>query len=462
MKKSVNIKNEYSFLQLIVSDTNKQSENYLIQSGKYLGLDIPVIFKTLADGGLPISICNGALVDKSIDQSTISLLKELATYKLIKINSDIKKPQVSLHSTGEYFDLTSSIPQSEFWKISRFSYMHVENDQMIIRNPLSTCYLVVYDVKILNLFHLFQHPVTNAEIYAEIPELQKSVFDLFVKAEIVAPCNDKKICLEDIDDTKRQWAFHDLVFHSLSRLGRTEKDIGGSYRFNNIIAPQPAIKENIWKENSISLPKPDMHSLIQHDYPFTQVLESRTSIRKYSILPLSIDQLGEFLFRAVRTRYEYSNAFGDFISKPYPGGGANYETEFYLTINACAGIPRGLYYYDAKEHIISLVSSPNIEMENLLNDAHLATAGQGFPQVLITMANRFNRFNWKYSSMSYAAQLKNIGVIYQTLYLVATSMGIGGCGLGTGNSERFSKITGLNYLEEGSLGEFMIGRPFGN
>jgi SagB-type dehydrogenase family enzyme len=61
--------------------------------------------------------------------------------------------------------------------------------------------------------------------------------------------------------------------------------------------------------------------------------------------------------------------------------------------------------------------------------------------------------------MSYAAQLKNVGVIYQTLYLVATAMNIGACGLGTGNADRFARLTGLPYLEEGSIGEFMLGRP---
>ena len=62
--------------------------------------------------------------------------------------------------------------------------------------------------------------------------------------------------------------------------------------------------------------------------------------------------------------------------------------------------------------------------------------------------------------MSYATQLKNVGSIYQTMYLVATSMNIGACGLGIGNSDRFNKITGLPYMEEGTIGEFMLGSKF--
>lgn len=98
-------------------------------------------------------------------------------------------------------------------------------------------------------------------------------------------------------------------------------------------------------------------------------------------------------------------------------------------------------------------------MEALIAEAAGATGHTGHPQILFTIASRFDRFNWKYSGMAYAAQLKNVGAIYQTMYLVATAMGLGGCALGLGNSDRFARITGRDWLEEGSIGEFMIGRP---
>jgi SagB-type dehydrogenase family enzyme len=89
----------------------------------------------------------------------------------------------------------------------------------------------------------------------------------------------------------------------------------------------------------------------------------------------------------------------------------------------------------------------------------MSAAFTGRPQILITITSRFARFNRKYSGMSYAAQLKNIGAIYQTMYLVATAMGLGGCALGLGNPDRFCRIASIDYLREGSLGEFMLGKP---
>ncbi|MEV4578534.1 nitroreductase family protein [Nonomuraea jabiensis] len=64
---------------------------------------------------------------------------------------------------------------------------------------------------------------------------------------------------------------------------------------------------------------------------------------------------------------------------------------------------------------------------------------------------------WKYEGMGYALTLKHVGVLYQTLYCVATAMGLAACGLGSGDSAAFAEATGRDPLEECAVGEFMIG-----
>lgn len=77
--------------------------------------------------------------------------------------------------------------------------------------------------------------------------------------------------------------------------------------------------------------------------------------------------------------------------------------------------------------------------------------------MLLVITARFGRLFWKYRSVAYAVVLKHIGVLYQNLYLVATNMGLAPCALGGGDSDVFAKATGLNYVEESSVGEFMLG-----
>ena len=79
------------------------------------------------------------------------------------------------------------------------------------------------------------------------------------------------------------------------------------------------------------------------------------------------------------------------------------------------------------------------------------------PQILITIAARFGRVSWKYSSLAYALILKDVGVLTQTLYLMATDMGLGGCAIGSTNIDLFAKMTGIEFHVEGPVGQFALG-----
>ena len=62
--------------------------------------------------------------------------------------------------------------------------------------------------------------------------------------------------------------------------------------------------------------------------------------------------------------------------------------------------------------------------------------------------------------MAYALLLKDLGVILQSLYLVATSMGLAGCAQGGGDSLLFSNLIGCDDLVESSIGEFALGSRY--
>jgi len=49
-------------------------------------------------------------------------------------------------------------------------------------------------------------------------------------------------------------------------------------------------------------------------------------------------------------------------------------------------------------------------------------------------------------------------VLIQTLYLMATDMGLGGCAIGSINIDLFAKMTGLEFHVEGPVGQFALGR----
>ena len=81
----------------------------------------------------------------------------------------------------------------------------------------------------------------------------------------------------------------------------------------------------------------------------------------------------------------------------------------------------------------------------------------GMPDILICVTARFGRVNWKYEGIAYATVLKNLGVLYQTMYLVATAMTLAPCAIGAGDSAELSAITGHDIFEEDGVGEFALG-----
>jgi SagB-type dehydrogenase family enzyme len=206
--------------------------------------------------------------------------------------------------------------------------------------------------------------------------------------------------------------------------------------------------------------------LRQEDPPFAEVQEARRSIREYGDPPITARQLGEFLYRVARVKEMFAMKVEtprgpvrvEYAKRPYPGGGALYELELYVVVNACTDLASGLYHYDPLTHRLETISGRTPEVEWLLRGATQATT---IPteelQILLIVAARFQRMAWKYSSIAYAAVLKHVGVLYQTMYLAATAMGLAPCGIGCGNSDVFCRAAGTDYYTESSVGEFLIG-----
>jgi SagB-type dehydrogenase family enzyme len=208
--------------------------------------------------------------------------------------------------------------------------------------------------------------------------------------------------------------------------------------------------------------QPDLAHLRTADLPLTTVLEDRRSLRQYGERPITLDQIGELLYRVARVRrlrpidaaggpcYEASD-------RPYPSGGATYDLEVYVTVARCDGLEAGLYHYDPLGHRLVSVAGPGPDTEALIREAAEAALLNCPPQVLLVVASRFQRIAWKYSGNAYALTLKHVGILFQSIYLVATAMGLAPCALGGGDSRRFAVASGSDFFAESAVGEFLVG-----
>ena len=325
--------------------------------------------------------------------------------------------------------------------LSRFAYLRSDGGAMVLESPLSFSRLVLHDARAAALVHALARPTSARELGGLVPGLEggaaSSLLGLFAAAGMAAEVGDDGATAEDKNPTLQCWEFHDLLFHARSRVGRHDAPVGGTYRHAGKLDPPPALKTMSASE-AIELYRPDLERLKRDDPPLAQLQERRCSLREYADEPIMARQLGEFLFRVARVKdrrdWEVMTPGGPIrvegTTRPYPAGGGLYELEVYVVVNTCRGLDAGLYHYDALNHRLGRVAGRTDEVEALLSDAARAAGmAPGSLQVLLVLATRFPRLAWKYASLAYALTLKHVGVVYQTMYLAATAMGIAPCAL---------------------------------
>jgi SagB-type dehydrogenase family enzyme len=123
------------------------------------------------------------------------------------------------------------------------------------------------------------------------------------------------------------------------------------------------------------------------------------------------------------------------VSRPYPAGGSLHELELYMIAGQVRGLEPGIYHYRAHVHELEKVPANEATVKQLRNMGAAAAETREPPHILIVISARFERIMWKYPARAYALTLKNAGVLLQTMYLVATAMGLAGCALGSGDSD---------------------------
>lgn len=349
------------------------------------------------------------------------------------------------------------------YRLSRFAWSRREDngDALIVECSLGQARLRIVDQQLAAALALLAKGQTIDALVEALPSLTRATImgflTLLVSVQAVFPCDTRGQISEDSDPILRHWEFHDLLFHSRSRIGRHDYPLGGTFPLIDQLPHASAIKPASGGAR-FALPTPDPAQVGQD---FFAVIEARRSCRQPGDKPITLAQLGALLWHTARVQTHrpadpnHLNRY-EATMRPVAGGGAMHELELYLTITRCTGLAPAMYRYDPQAHELEWVSAPSPDTEGLVQDAMGAAGLTAPPDVLVTLAARFTRMSWKYQGLAYAAVLKHVGVMYQQLYLVSTALGLAPCALGTGNADRFAKAAGTNYYEETSVGEFVL------
>lgn len=336
---------------------------------------------------------------------------------------------------------------------------------LVAESPRSRFRIRLDDARVAAVFAPLAGPTTRQELLSALPDLTEDelteVLSLLHVAGFLHPVHGDGPGTAALPPG---WSFHELLAHDGSRAGLRDRLYGPVFPLRATEAPAPPVAP-ARPGRTIPLRRPDPDEARREDRTFTDVLESRASVRAYGESPLDVDELAGWLYRAARVRTVLDARPGHdrpyaVTSRPYPSAGSAYELELYVAVHRCAGLGRGLYHYDALAHALTVLPGGPAEVDALVREGTAATGGPP-PDVHVTVASRFKRLSWKYAAHAYALTLKNTGVLLQTLHLVATAMGLSGCILGGGDGETPARAFGLRPHTEVPVGAFVLGSAAG-
>jgi SagB-type dehydrogenase family enzyme len=418
--------------------------------------------------GLPLaSLASGNRnTDKEIDLLVRRLARHgLLEYRLPGSQNDedrvVIEPQLA-----DYWPQPPKLGEADVIVLSRFAYMRRRGSELVLESPRASALFRICDPTIAAAIALLAtpQPIKRLRRQKDFPGLE--LLALLVDCQILFKIDAGGAGLrpEEGDDNLVLWDFHDLLFHTRSTEGRHANLLGGVYPHVDAIPPLPAVRPR-WPGEAIDLgtfsagPVPAMS-------PIVKLLRDRHSTREFDDQrPITLAELARFLDSTARVPSTSSipadagdGPMVDYAMRPYPSAGAEYALELYLAVGKCEGLARGFYHYDAGGHALTPIESSVQALDALLAGAEFAMGAAAAPQILITVAARFGRVSWKYSSLAYALILKDVGVLMQTFYLMATDMELGGCAIGIANIDLFAKMTGIEFHVEGPVGQFAIGR----
>lgn len=358
------------------------------------------------------------------------------------------------------------ISDSTLFYLSPFCWIRPSNGNFIIQDASQICQLTIHDVNYMKVISELSKSTTIESLTYSLGQKFSLVIPFVIKlmlcANLIQHSSNNKDEIPETLSFENFWNFEDRLFHERSRWGTHNKFIGASFPLEAIY-PAPPVRPKIHSIKNIPLIKPSKETI---GPSFFDIVMKRKSYHEFGSQPISIKQLGQLLWYVLHIKSKRqilstgkNKAAYEITKRPVPSGGGMHEIEIYLTVNRCSEIENGLYHYNAEEHCLEMIRLIDEPCHELLKDAARAAKLSKCPDILITLACRYDRLAWKYQGIVYSLILKHVGVIFQQLYLVSTALGLAPCALGVGNTRTFQDAASNDSIHQitHSVGEFIIG-----
>lgn len=188
----------------------------------------------------------------------------------------------------------------------------------------------------------------------------------------------------------------------------------------------------------IILPEPDM--LADQDVNFLEMVELRTSVRKYSEKPLNLKELSYLLWCTQGVKMVKPKS----TRRTVPSAGAKHPFETYLLVNNVEGLVPGVYRFLALEHSLIKV---NVDKDKTIASftTHVFVEKSAVTFVWSAVIKRTTNH---YGLRGYRYAFLDAGHVCQNLYLAGYSIDCGVCALGSFDDNIINRLFGFKADEQ--------------
>ncbi|MDR1794826.1 MAG: SagB/ThcOx family dehydrogenase [Erysipelotrichaceae bacterium] len=217
--------------------------------------------------------------------------------------------------------------------------------------------------------------------------------------------------------------------------------------------PQPPLYKDP-KEGAklIDLPKNYRDAIVNND--FLDVIDQRKSDRVYSGETITLLQLSYLLWATQGVKAIRGQNYATI--RTVPCGGARHEFECYLLVINVEGLAAGTYHYLPETHQLEFLKPVKDapEMADILM-RHQSWVKHSSVQFFWSLLPY--RAEWRYSVYAHRIILVDIGHVGENLYLAATALGLGTCGIGAFDQKVCDDLFDFEGTDESTIYSATIG-----
>ena len=198
----------------------------------------------------------------------------------------------------------------------------------------------------------------------------------------------------------------------------------------------------------ISLPAPSLET----GPNFWKVLQQRRSIRDYTVAPLALKELSNLLWA---TQGITEKAFSPWY-RTVPSAGALHPIDTYLIVNRVEGLDPGIYFLNVSDFSLRMKNKGDFsrQIAHAALDQDMARAAA----VVFIWVAVIRRSSQKYRERAYRYIYLDCGHLGQNLYLAATAMDLGCCGIAAFFDDEVNALVEVDGLKETAIYLATVGK----